>query len=91
MQEVYTSMENQIKRANTVCYSLIQNENFNYIINNPVSYTHLDVYKRQEYSIIPDQIAAGTFMCAAVATKGDITVKNVIPKHLESITAKRCV
>lgn len=41
-----------------------------------------------EYSIIPDQIEAGTFMCAAVATKGDITVKNVIPKHLESITAK---
>lgn len=35
VQEVYTSMENQIKRANTVCYSLIQNENFNYIINNP--------------------------------------------------------
>lgn len=41
-----------------------------------------------EYSIIPDQIEAGTFMCAAVATKGDVTVKNVIPKHLESITAK---
>ena len=35
VQEVYTSMENQIKRSNTVCYSLIQNENFNYIINNP--------------------------------------------------------
>ena len=41
-----------------------------------------------DYAIIPDQIEAGTFMCAAVATKGDITVKNVIPKHLESITAK---
>lgn len=35
VQAVYTSMENQIKRANKVCYSLIQNENFNYIINNP--------------------------------------------------------
>lgn len=44
--------------------------------------------KGAEYAIIPDQIEAGTFMCAAVATKGDITVKNVIPKHLESITAK---
>ena len=41
-----------------------------------------------EYSIIPDQIEAGTFMTAAAVTKGDITVKNVIPKHLESITAK---
>ena len=43
---------------------------------------------KAEYTIIPDQIEAGTFMAAAAATKGDITVKNVIPKHLESITAK---
>ena len=41
-----------------------------------------------EYTIIPDQIEAGTFMMAAAATHGDVTVKNVIPKHLESITAK---
>ena len=41
-----------------------------------------------EYSIIPDQIEAGTFMLAAAATKGDVTVKNVIPKHLEAISAK---
>ncbi len=41
-----------------------------------------------EYTIIPDQIEAGTFMFAAAITKGDVTVKNVIPKHLESITAK---
>ena len=40
------------------------------------------------YSIIPDQIEAGTFMVAAAATNGDVLVKNVIPKHLESITAK---
>lgn len=40
------------------------------------------------YSIIPDQIEAGTFMCAAAVTRGDITVKNVIPKHLEAISAK---
>ena len=43
---------------------------------------------RTEYSIIPDQIEAGTFMFAAAATRGDVTVKNVIPKHLESTTAK---
>ena len=41
-----------------------------------------------QYSIIPDQIEAGTFMCAAAITKGDITVKNIIPKHMEAISAK---
>ena len=41
-----------------------------------------------EYSIIPDQIEAGTFMLAAAISKGDVTVKNVIPKHLESTSAK---
>lgn len=40
------------------------------------------------YSIIPDQIEAGTYMAAAVAAKGDILVTNVTPKHLESIIAK---
>ncbi|MEE1198344.1 MAG: UDP-N-acetylglucosamine 1-carboxyvinyltransferase [Acutalibacteraceae bacterium] len=40
------------------------------------------------YSIIPDQIEAGTYMAAAVATQGDVTITNVIPKHLESIIAK---
>ncbi|MBQ5315635.1 MAG: UDP-N-acetylglucosamine 1-carboxyvinyltransferase [Oscillospiraceae bacterium] len=44
--------------------------------------------KGTTYSIIPDQIEAGTFMIAAAATKGDVLIKNVIPKHLESITAK---
>lgn len=41
-----------------------------------------------EYSVIPDQIEAGTFMYAAAATRGDVTVKNVVPKHLEATTAK---
>ncbi len=41
-----------------------------------------------EYSIIPDQIEAGTFMFAAAATGGDVMVRNVIPKHLEATTAK---
>ncbi len=40
------------------------------------------------YAVIPDQIEAGTFMVAIAATKGDAIVKNVIPKHLESITKK---
>lgn len=41
-----------------------------------------------EYTIIPDQIEAGTFMIAVAATKGDALIKNVIPKHLEPITSK---
>lgn len=41
-----------------------------------------------EYSVIPDQIEAGTFMMAAAATKGNILIKNVIPKHLEAISSK---
>lgn len=40
------------------------------------------------YSVVPDQIEAGTFMLAAMATKGDITIKNCISKHLESVSAK---
>ena len=40
------------------------------------------------YQIIPDQIEAGTFMIAAAATKGNVLIKNVIPKHMESLTAK---
>lgn len=40
------------------------------------------------YAVIPDQIEAGTFMAAVAATKGDVLIKNVIPKHLESITKK---
>ena len=43
---------------------------------------------KTEYSIIPDQIEAGTFMFAAAATKGDVTITNVIPKHLEATSAK---
>lgn len=41
-----------------------------------------------DYSIVPDMIEAGTYMFAAAATKGDVLIKNVIPKHLEAITAK---
>lgn len=44
--------------------------------------------KGTEYSIIPDQIEAGTFMTMAVATGGNVLIKNVIPKHLEAISSK---
>ncbi|MFO7951325.1 MAG: UDP-N-acetylglucosamine 1-carboxyvinyltransferase [Bacillota bacterium] len=45
-------------------------------------------FKGVRHTIIPDRIEAGTFMLAAAATKGDVTVEEVIPKHLEAITAK---
>ena len=48
----------------------------------------VDYLRGTTYSIIPDQIEAGTYMVAAAATCGDVLIKNVIPKHLESITAK---
>lgn len=44
--------------------------------------------QKSSYSVIPDQIEAGTFMMAAAATKGDVLVNNCIPKHLEPISAK---
>ncbi len=47
-----------------------------------------ELKKNETYSVVPDQIEAGTFMLAAVATRGDITIKNCITKHLESVTAK---
>lgn len=40
------------------------------------------------FSVIPDQIEAGTFMIAAAATRGDVMVTNIIPKHMESLSAK---
>jgi len=48
----------------------------------------VDVMHGATYSIIPDQIEAGTYMAAAVATGGDIRVENIIPKHMEPITAR---
>ena len=48
----------------------------------------VDVMHGASYSIIPDQIEAGTYMAAAVATGGDVRVENIIPKHMEPITAR---
>ncbi len=48
----------------------------------------VEALKGGAYSVIPDQIEAGTFMIAAAATGGDVIVKNVIPKHMDSLSAK---
>ncbi len=55
---------------------------------NVIKIRGVNYLKSTSYSIIPDQIEAGTYMVAAAITKGDVLIKNVIPKHLESITAK---
>ena len=47
-----------------------------------------ELMKSGSYSVVPDQIEAGTFMLAAVASKGDILIKNCIPEHLDCVTAK---
>lgn len=47
-----------------------------------------ELHQKSSYSIIPDQIETGTFMVAAAATKGNVLIKNCIPKHMEPITAK---
>lgn len=44
--------------------------------------------KGSSYTIIPDQIEAGTYMAAAIATRGNVLIKNIIPKHMEAISAK---
>ena len=48
----------------------------------------VDTLHGTSYAVVPDMIEAGTYMFAAAATKGDVLVKNVIPKHLEATTAK---
>lgn len=55
---------------------------------NVIKIRGVDSLHGADYSIIPDQIEAGTYMVAAVATGGDVLVENVTPKHLESIIAK---
>ena len=53
-----------------------------------IKITGVEILKGGTYAIIPDQIEAGTYMAATVATGGDVLVKNVIPKHMECITSK---
>ena len=50
--------------------------------------TGVEELKGGTYTVIPDQIEAGTYMIAAAATKGDVTIKNIIPKHLDAVSAK---
>ena len=91
MAEGKTIIENVAKEPHVVDFANFLNSmgaNIKGAGTDVIRIKGVDKFHGTEYTIIPDQIEAGTFMMAAAATKGDITVKNVIPKHLESISAK---
>ena len=91
MAEGYTIIENSAREPHVVDVANFLNSmgaNIKGAGTDVIRIRGVEKLHRTEYSIIPDQIEAGTFMFAAAATKGDIMVKNVIPKHLEATTAK---
>ena len=91
MSEGLTIMENVAKEPHVVDVANFLNSmgaNIKGAGTDVIRIRGVETLHRTEYSIIPDQIEAGTFMFAAAATRGDVTVRNVIPKHLEATTAK---
>lgn len=91
MAEGKTTIENAAKEPHVVDVANFLNSmgaNVRGAGTDVIRISGVEKLHKTEYSIIPDQIEAGTFMFAAAATKGDVTVKNVIPKHLEATTAK---
>jgi UDP-N-acetylglucosamine 1-carboxyvinyltransferase len=91
MAEGRTTLENAAKEPHVVDVANFLNSmgaNIRGAGTDVIKIRGVSRFHGSEYSIIPDQIEAGTFMYAAAATRGDITVKNVIPKHLEATTAK---
>ena len=91
MANGYTTIENAAKEPHVVDVANFLNSmgaNIKGAGTDVIRIRGVEKLHGTSYSIIPDQIEAGTFMCAAAATMGDIMVKNVIPKHLEATTAK---
>lgn len=91
MAEGKTTIENSAKEPHVVVVANFLNSmgaNIRGAGTDVIRIVGVEKLHKTEYSVIPDQIEAGTFMFAAAATKGDVTVKNVIPKHLEATTAK---
>ncbi len=91
MAEGKTIIENAAKEPHVVDLANFLNSmgaNIKGAGTDVIRITGVSKLHKTEYAIIPDQIEAGTFMMAAAITKGDIMVKNVIPKHLECISAK---
>lgn len=91
MAEGKTTIENAAKEPHVVDLANFLNSmgaNIKGAGTDVIRITGVPRLHKTEYAIIPDQIEAGTFMMAAAISKGDVTVKNVIPKHLECVTAK---
>lgn len=91
MAEGYTIIENSAREPHVVDVANFLNSmgaNIKGAGTDVIRIKGVEKLHSTEYSIIPDQIEAGTFMFAAAATRGDVTVKNVIPKHLEATTSK---
>lgn len=91
MAEGKTTIENAAKEPHVVDVANFLNSmgaNIRGAGTDVIRIVGVEKLHKTEYSVIPDQIEAGTFMFAAAATKGDVTVKNVIPKHLEATSAK---
>ena len=91
MAEGLTIMENVAKEPHVVDVANFLNSmgaNIRGAGTDVIKIRGVSRFHKSTYSIIPDQIEAGTFMFAAAATRGDVTVTNVIPKHLEATIAK---
>ncbi len=91
MAEGVTTIENAAKEPHVVDIANFLNlmgANIKGTGTDVIKITGIKRLKGCTYSVVPDQITAGTYMIAAAATQGDILVKNVIPKHLEPISAK---
>ena len=91
MADGLTIMENVAKEPHVVDVANFLNSmgaNFRGAGTDVIKIRGVKSLHKTEYSIIPDQIEAGTFMFAAAATKGDVTVLNVIPKHLDATISK---
>ena len=91
MAEGLTIMENVAKEPHVVDVANFLNSmgaNIRGAGTDVIKIRGVSRFHKTSYSIIPDQIEAGTFMFAAAATRGDVTVMNVIPKHLEATIAK---
>jgi len=91
LAEGVTTLENVAKEPHVVDVANFLNSmgaNVKGAGTDVIRVTGVKELKGCSYSVIPDQIEAGTFMIAAAATHGKVTIENVIPKHLESISAK---
>ena len=91
MAEGVTTIENAAKEphvVDTANYLNMMGANIKGAGTDVIRIIGVEKLKGAQYTIIPDQIEAGTYMIAAAITGGDVLVKNIIPKHMDSLTAK---